>query len=109
MLNEPVYATGNLNIDGDIKNAKIETLNGLINTKITEGKIINEVVNTVFKQEIKDIVTFDLNVDTSLVPNQAVSKASLNTNLLDLNINQAVFDFNEASLNSDYLVILHEK
>jgi ribosome-associated translation inhibitor RaiA len=104
MLNEPVYATGNLNIDGDIKNAKIETLNGLINTKITEGKIINEVVNTVFKQEIKDIVTFDLNVDTSLVPNQAVSKASLNTNLLDLNINQAVFDFNEASLNSDYLV-----
>jgi hypothetical protein len=33
-----------------------------------------------------------------LVPNQAVSKASLNTNLLDLNINQAVFDFNEASL-----------
>jgi hypothetical protein len=104
MLNEPVYATGNLNVDGDIKNAKIETLNGLISTKISEGKIVNEVVNTVFKQEIKDTVTFDLNVDTSLVPNQAISKASINTNLLDLNVNQAVFDFNEASLNSDYLV-----
>jgi hypothetical protein len=50
MLNEPVYATGNLNIDGDIKNAKIETLDGLINTKITEGKIINEVVNTVLNK-----------------------------------------------------------
>lgn len=104
MLNEPVYATGNLNIDGDIKNAKIDSLDGLINTKISEGKIINEVVNTVFKQEIKDTVTFDLNVDTSLVPNQAISKADLNTNLLEIDINKALFDFNEGSFNSDYLV-----
>ena len=104
MLNEPVYATGNLNIDGDIKNAKIDTLDGLISTKISEGKIINEVVNTVFKQDIKDTVNFDLSVDTSLVPNQAISKANINTNLLDININQALFDFKEASLSSDYLV-----
>jgi hypothetical protein len=104
MLNEPVYAIGNLNIDGDIKNANIDTLDGLISTKISEGKIINEVVNTVFKQNIKDTVTFDLNVDTSLVPNQAISKADINTNLLNVNVNKAVFDFNEASLNSDYLV-----
>ena len=104
MLNEPVYATGNLNIDGDIKNAKIDTLDGLISTKISEGKIINEVVNTVFKQDIKDTVNFDLSVDTSLVPNQAISKANINTNLLDININQALFDFKETSLSSDYLV-----
>ncbi len=104
MLNEPVYATGNLNIDGDIKNAKIETLDGLINTKISEGEIIDEVVNTVFNQKIKDTVTFDLNVDTSLVPNQAISKADINTNLLNVNVNKAVFDFNEASFTSDYLV-----
>jgi hypothetical protein len=104
MLNEPVYATGNLNIDGDIKNAKIETLDGLINTRITEGEIIDEVVNTVFNQKIKDTVTFDLNVDTSLVPNQAISKADINTNLLNVNVNKAVFDFNEASFTSDYLV-----
>jgi hypothetical protein len=104
MLNEPVYAIGNLNIDGDIKNANIDTLDGLISTKISEGKIINEVVNTVFKQNIKDTVTFDLNVDTSLVPNQAISKANINTNLLNVNVNKAIFDFNEASLNSDYLV-----
>ena len=104
MLNEPVYATGNLNIDGDIKNAKIETLDGLINTKISEGEIIDEVVNTVFNQKIKNTVTFDLNVDTSLVPNQAISKADINTNLLTVNVNKAVFDFNEASFTSDYLV-----
>ena len=104
MLNEPVYATGNLNIDGDIKNAKIDTLDGLINTKISEGKIINEVVNTVFKQEIKDTVNFDLNVDTSLVPNQAISKANLNSTLFEIDISKALFDFNEASFNSDYLV-----
>jgi hypothetical protein len=104
MLNEPVYATGNLNIDGDVKDTKIDSLNGAITSKISEGKIISEVVNAVFKQEIKDTVTFDLNVDTALVPNQAISKANINTSLLEVNVNKAVFDFNEALLTSDYLI-----
>ncbi|MDZ7817626.1 MAG: hypothetical protein U5K55_02960 [Aliarcobacter sp.] len=104
MLNEPVYATGNLDIQGDVKNAKIDSLNGEIVSKISEAKIINEVVNTVFKQELKDTINFDLQVDTSLVPNQAISKAFVNTNIMNLIVDRAIFDFKEASFNSDYLV-----
>ena len=75
MLNEPVYAKGNLLIQGDIKNAKLDKLDGLIISKVSQAKIVNEVVNTVFKHEIKDVINVDLQVDTSLVPNQAVSKS----------------------------------
>ncbi|MBP7784066.1 MAG: hypothetical protein KA040_03120 [Aliarcobacter sp.] len=104
MLNEPVYATGNLDIQGDVKNANIDKLDGLIVSKVSQAKIINEVVNTVFKQEIKDTINFDLQVDTSLVPNQSISKAFVNTNIMNLIIEKAIFDFKEASFNSDYLV-----
>jgi hypothetical protein len=104
MLNEPVYATGNLDIQGDIKNAKLDKLDGLIVSKVSQAKIVNEVVNTVFKQEIKDTINFDLQIDTSLIPTQAVSKAFVNTNIMNLIIEKAIFDFKEASFNSDYLV-----
>jgi hypothetical protein len=104
MLNEPVYATGNLDVQGDVKNANIDKLDGLIITKIAEAKIVNEVVNAVFKQEIKDTVDFDLVVNTSLVPNQAISKSVINTSLANINVDKAVFDFKESSFNSDYLL-----
>lgn len=104
MLNEPVYAKGNLLIQGDIKNAKLDKLDGLIISKISQAKIVNEVVNTVFKHEIKDVINVDLQIDTSLVPNQAVSKALVKSNIMNLSVDNGIFDFKEASFNSDYLL-----
>lgn len=104
MLNEPVYAKGNLLIQGDIKNAKLHKLDGLIISKVSQAKIVNEVVNTVFKHEIKDVINVDLQVDTSLVPNQAVSKALVKSNIMNLSVDNGIFDFKEASFNSDYLL-----
>ena len=104
MLNEPVYAKGNLLIQGDIKNAKLDKLDGLIISKVSQAKIVNEVVNTVFKHEIKDVINVDLQIDTSLVPNQAVSKALVKSNIMNLSVDNGIFDFKEASFNSDYLL-----
>ncbi len=104
MLNEPVYATGKLGIQGDIQNAKLDKLDGLIITKITQVKVIEEVVNAVFKQEIKNKINADLQIDTTLASHQAISKAFLKSNIADLIIEKAIFDFKEASFNSDYLL-----
>jgi ribosome-associated translation inhibitor RaiA len=104
ILDKPVYATGNLNIEGDIKNANLNKLDGVITSKITEAKIVNEVVNSVFQKDIKDTIKFDLQVDTSLVPNQAISRAAMNTNIVNINVDKAIFDFKEASFTSDYLL-----
>lgn len=104
ILDKPVYATGNLNIQGDIKNANLDKLDGVITSKITDAEIVNEVVNSVFQKDIKDTIKFDLQVDTSLVPNQAISKAAMNTNIVNINVDEAIFDFKEASFTSDYLL-----
>lgn len=104
MLNEPVYATGKLQIEGDIKTTNLEELNGSIVSKISDAKVINEVVNAVFKQNLKDTINFDLGVNTSLIPNQAVSKIVLSTNIANLNSEKAIFDFKENIFNSDYLL-----
>lgn len=104
ILDKPVYATGNLDIKGDIKNANFDKLDGVITSKITDAEIVKEVVNSVFQKEIKDTIKFNLQVDTALVPNQAISKAAMNTNIVNINVEKAIFDFKENSFDSDYLL-----
>ena len=104
MLNEPIYALGDFNIQGEIKNANLDKLDGNISSKITNASIVNEVTNTVFKQNLKEKINFDLNIDTSLVPNQAVSKASLQTTIGNLTSQNSVYTFTDDSFNSDYLL-----
>lgn len=104
MLNQPIYATGNLDVNGDIKTTDLEKLDGSIVSKVSNAKVINEVVNAVFKQNLKDTINFDLGVNTSLIPNQAVSKIVLSTNIANLNSEKAIFDFKENIFNSDYLL-----
>jgi hypothetical protein len=104
ILNEPVYADGILNIDGNITNAKPETLAGVIKTQISNGKVINPVANTVFKQNLKKEITFKGDATTTLVPNEAITTSNITTTLANLDIKNAVFTFNDAALDSDYLL-----
>jgi hypothetical protein len=104
LLNEPVYAIGLLNIKGDIKNSQSDGMNGNIDTTISAGKLINPVVNTVFKQKLKKTVTYSGNINTKLVAKEAISTVNLKTSLASMAIKKAVFNFENASLNSDYLL-----
>lgn len=104
VINEPIYATGDLNIQADIKNANLDKLEGVINSKITNGLVVNEVTNTIFKQDLKEKVNFDLYVDTDLIPNQAVSKAVLETTLGNLTTKNSIYNLKENAFNSDYLL-----
>ena len=104
LVNEPVYADGILNIDANITNAKADVLDGIIKTQILNGKIINPVANTVFKQNLKKEITFKANATTSLVPNQAITQANISSTLANIDIKKAIFSFKDASLNSDYLL-----
>lgn len=108
IINEPIYATGDLNIEGDIKNANLDKLDGMINSRITNGLIINEVANTIFKQNLIEKLNFDLSVGTNLLPNQAVSKTSLETTIGNLTTQNSVYDLKENAFNSDYLLNIPE-
>ena len=104
ILNEPVYADGILNIDGNITNARPESLAGFIKTEILNGKIINPVANTVFKQNLKKEITFKGEAATTLVPNEAITSSKITTTLANLDIKKAVFTFKDAALDTDYVL-----
>ena len=104
VLNEPIYLTGNLNIQGDIKNANLDKLDGKIYTKINDAFVVNEVANTVFKQNLQEKVNFDFDMDTDLVSNQALSKAYLHTDIGNLSAEKMEYYFNTSSFTSDYLL-----
>lgn len=104
MLNEPVYSVGDFVVVGKISSSKDNILLGNIDTNITNGKLINEVVNTVFKQNIKDTVSFDSSIKTNIENNSAISKVNLNSSLGTLTTKETIFTFKDASLSSDYLL-----
>ena len=89
VINEPIYSNGEVNIFADLKNTNVDKLDGTINSRIINGLIINEVVNAVFKQNLQEKVTYDLNIDTNLVPNQAVSSANVESSLANLTVKKA--------------------
>ncbi len=103
-LNQPVFANGDLSINGKIKNANITTLDGIIATVITNGSVNNAIVNQAFNQKLKAPLEFKGDIVTTLQPNQAVSKVDFFTTMANLVIKEATVNLNTMNINSDYLV-----
>ena len=104
VINEPIYATGDLNVQGNIKKLDANKLDGAINTRINNGLIISEVANTITKQNMKEKINFDLKVDTNLLQNEAISKMNIETSIGNLSTQNSVYNLKDNSFNSDYLI-----
>jgi hypothetical protein len=104
MLSEPIYVTGNVNIKGDIRNTNINKLDGTINSNFSDISIVKEVANAVFNQNIKEEILSNLEINTKLIPNQALSKIILQTNIGNLTTQNSIYDFKLQTFTSDYLL-----
>lgn len=98
LIDQPIFAQGFINIDAKIKNADIENLDGKILTKITKGKVNNEIVNKEFDQKLKNLISFDGDIITNLVKTQAISNIDFNTNLANLDSKKPFLILKMASL-----------
>lgn len=103
-LNQPIFSTGTLNVQGNAKTADLSKLDGFVSSKISDAKILKDVVNKNYKQELKENVNYDLTLNTIFEPNQAVSNGKFSSNLLNLNFGNAVYDLKDKSFKSDYLL-----
>lgn len=103
MISEPIYATGDLNIVGNIKNADLNNLDGFVNSNFNNIAVVNEVTNTVFNQNIKDDITANLVINSKLVPNQVVSQIALETNVGNLSTTNSTYFIKEDIFSSEYL------
>ena len=102
MLSEPVYATGDLIMKGKINDLNSEKINGSINSKLSNISIVNEVTNTVFNQDLKNQIKSNLQIDTNIMENKAISKINLDSNIGNLDTQNSIFNFNDNSFSSDY-------
>ena len=104
LLNKPIYAKGDLNILADIKNANISNLDGMIVSKISNGKIDNEVINKEFNQAIVSPISFNSEINALLFPNKAEIKTDITSSLVNIIINKTVVNLAKNEIESDYKI-----
>jgi len=108
IVNQPIYAKGNLDLNADIKSADIKTLDGLVTTKITNGILNAKAINKELKANPKTPITFTSNTVTNLIPNMANTKVDLNSSIADLDVKKASVNLDSALVNTDYKLFVKD-
>lgn len=106
LVNQPIYANGKYTIDANIKNANIGSLDGLINTKITNGVLNAKVINKQLKQNPKTPILFVGDTSTKLSGNQADIVVDFSSSLANLDIKKANINLETSEINSDYTLFV---
>lgn len=100
LLDEPVYAMGDLEASGKINNLKELNGNSLITLK--NIKLVNEVINAVYNQNINETIILDSKIDTIFENNSAISNIDTKSNIANLNIKDLIYDFKTSNLVGKY-------
>ena len=100
LLDEPVYAMGDLEASGKINNLKELNGNSLVTLK--NIKLVNEVINAVYNQNINETIILDSKIDTIFENNSAISNLDTKSNIANLNIKDLIFDFKTSNLVGKY-------
>lgn len=100
LFGEPIYAMGNLEASGKINNLKELNGNSLVTLK--NIKLVNEVINTVYNQNINETIILDSKIDTIFENNSAISNIDTKSNIANLNIKDLIFDFKTSNLVGKY-------
>ena len=100
LLDEPIYAMGDLEASGKINNLKELNGNSLITLK--NIKLVNEVINAVYNQNINETIILDSKIDTIFENNSAISNIDTKSNIANLNIKDLIYDFKTSNLVGKY-------
>ncbi len=107
LVDQPIYAKGNLNLDANIKNAEISTLDGLVTANISNGILNAKVINKELKEN-KTPITFTANTVTKLISNFANTKIDLNSSLANLEVKEAKVNLKNSEINTDYKLFVKD-
>ena len=104
LINKPRYALGNIDIDANIKDARIDKLDGKILTKVSNGLVTNALVNKDFNTKLIKKLNFKGTIATNLEPFKALSKVDINTTMANVFIKKADVDLKNMIIKSDYFI-----
>ncbi|NQY22306.1 MAG: hypothetical protein HRT40_13580, partial [Campylobacteraceae bacterium] len=101
-VNQPSYAKGYVDILVNIKNAKIDDLDGNVKVKVYNGLINNKTVNKKFDLKLKNQIKYSSNINAKLLKDTLTSDLVFNTSLFNFFIIEAKLNTKDLSLTSDY-------
>lgn len=104
LVNQPLYAKGNLSLKADIKSLNLKALDGAVITKIDSGILNENLLREKFNLTFPKTVVFNSNIYTNLESTRAISKVDFISTLFELHNNRAIFDLKDNSILSDYVL-----
>ena len=108
IVNQPIYASGNLDIEADIKNADINNLDGIITQKISNGILNVKLINNELKENPKTPIVFSGNTVTTLLGNTAKAKVDFDSSIAKIEILNAEVDLKTSLVNTDYNLMVKD-
>ena len=101
-LNQPKYANGIIDLLISVKDAKIGSLDGIVNLEISKGLVNNKIVNKHFKMKLLEKITFDSKVNSKLLKDEALNSIDFNSSLFEFDIKEAKANLKSLDVISDY-------
>lgn len=109
MVKQPHYTDGLLNVDLDIADARVDSLQGNVNTSIVNGLLDSEYLTETFEfNSIMPKTTFTTKTATVLDKNIIDTKVSLESTLANLDMQQVRFNMKDKSINTDFTVKIQD-
>jgi len=108
ILKQPHYTDGLFDLSVDIRNADIEHLDGVVNSKIYKGKLDSKYLTKTYNFEsMMPRTTFNATTSSKLSKKVVDTEVDFNSNLVNLDVKSAKFNIKQNALESDYIVKVH--
>ncbi|OUR70689.1 hypothetical protein A9Q76_06600 [Arcobacter sp. 31_11_sub10_T18] len=108
LSNQKSYATGIVDINVNIKDTNVKSLNGIVSLDVKQAHLNNKLLNTEFTQDLKRPITISGQINSKLIPNQVISKVNITSSLAKLNIEKNIINIREKTINSDYELLVNK-
>lgn len=100
--NQPIFATGLLDINAKIKDANIGTLEGSVNTNLKKVKLNNKIINKNFNLKLKKSIFLTLKSNSLLKGEGVTGSLDLKSSHLNLKSKRINVNLKQSTIKSDF-------
>ncbi|WP_104760848.1 hypothetical protein [Helicobacter cetorum] len=106
LVNQPIYAKGLLEINTNLDVRNLNDLKGQNVLAIEKGSLNVELINKLYKQNIKMPIDFSLESLAKLEGEHALIDTNLKSNAINISATKTAFNLKKKELTSDYQILI---
>ncbi|WP_104712646.1 hypothetical protein [Helicobacter cetorum] len=106
LVNQPLYAKGLLEINTNLDVRNLSDLKGQNVLAIEKGSLNVELINKLYKQNIKMPIDFSLESLAKLEGEHALINSNFKSNVININAQKTTFNLKKQELASDYQILI---